>query len=36
MRTKDAEQARPLVRAAVADGINFFDAAKFPSRSGSL
>jgi aryl-alcohol dehydrogenase-like predicted oxidoreductase len=36
MTTKDAEQARPLVRVAADAGINFFDTANIPSRSGSL
>ena len=36
MRTKDARQVRPLVRAAIDAGITFFDTANNPSRSGSL
>jgi aryl-alcohol dehydrogenase-like predicted oxidoreductase len=35
MTTKDAEQARPLVRVAIDAGITFFDTANIPSRSGS-
>jgi aryl-alcohol dehydrogenase-like predicted oxidoreductase len=36
MRTNDAEHARPIVRIAIDSGINFFDTANIPSRSGSL
>ena len=35
MRTKDAQQARPLVCVAIDAGI-IFDTANNPSRSGSL
>jgi aryl-alcohol dehydrogenase-like predicted oxidoreductase len=34
MTTKDAEQAGARVRVTIDAGINFFDTANIPSRSG--
>jgi aryl-alcohol dehydrogenase-like predicted oxidoreductase len=36
MRTKDAVQGQPLMRAAIDADIAFFDTANIPSRSQSL